>query len=388
MKLSARIALLSMAVTTTFGTMMAAPAVKPLAVAFPGTNALLVQWVVTISSLFILPTLFMAGNLGRRFSRKSILIAGLLMYIIGGVGPTFMNSFEMILAFRAILGLSIGLISPTFNALIAENFQGKERSRMNGIQTSINGIGGAIFLSFGGIIASFGWRDVFLTYLYAVVLFILVIAFLPKFPPIQTEVVAKGTAKLPKFFFAVAAAAGLHSMMFTLIPTNLSLYLSNNGIGTVASVGYLTAFALVGVFVGGLAVTRLSIMLKKLLVPLDLAVMAGGFLLIGSAHTVWSVALAVFMIGLAEGMLFPLSFIKTAEVVPKLSLTSAISLMLACVYACQFLSPLFVKGIELLLHTDSTRGVFMVIAAALAVSAVVYLPIARSRKNGAVPSIS
>ncbi len=65
---------------------MAAPAVKLLTVAFPDTNALLVQWVVTMSSLFILPTLFMAGRLGRRFNRKSILIAGLLMYIVGCVG--------------------------------------------------------------------------------------------------------------------------------------------------------------------------------------------------------------------------------------------------------------------------------------------------------------
>jgi MFS family permease len=180
-----------MAITTIFGTMMAAPAVKLLTVAFPNTNALLVQWVVTVSSLFILPTLFMAGSLGRRFPRKYILLVGLLMYVIGGVGPAFVNTFYLILIFRAILGLSIGLISPTFNALIAENFQGKERSRMNGIQTSINGIGGAIFLSLGGLIASLGWREVFLTYFYAVVLLILVIAYLPKFPPMQVDQAAK-----------------------------------------------------------------------------------------------------------------------------------------------------------------------------------------------------
>lgn len=52
-----------MAVTATFGTMIAAPAVKLLAVDFPDTIALLVQWVVTMSSLFILPTLFLAGRL-------------------------------------------------------------------------------------------------------------------------------------------------------------------------------------------------------------------------------------------------------------------------------------------------------------------------------------
>nr|WP_219836851.1 hypothetical protein [Paenibacillus sp. R14(2021)] len=114
---------------------------------------------------------------------------------------------------------------------------------------------------------------------------------------------------------------------------------------------------------------------------MNLGVMAGGFLMIGSAHTVWTVALSVFLIGLAEGMLFPLSFIKTAEVVPKLGLTTGISLLLACVYACQFLSPLFVRGIELLLHTNSVRGVFIAVSAALAVTTVIYLPFARNRKR-------
>ncbi|MFC5451252.1 MFS transporter [Paenibacillus aestuarii] len=386
MKPSVKTTLLAMAVTTTFGTMMAAPAVKLLAVAFPDTNALWVQWVVTLSSLFILPTLFIAGKLGRRFPRKHILIAGLLLYIIGGTGPAFANSFTMILVFRALLGLSIGLISPTCNALISENFQGKARSQMNGLQTSVNGIGGAIFLSIGGMIASFGWRDVFLTYSYAIVLLLMVIAFLPNFPPMQTDAVIKQSMKMPKFLYAVAIAGGVHAMLFTLIPTNLSLFLSNNGIGSVTSVGYLTAFALIGVFIGGLAVTPLTGVFKKLLVPLNLALMASGFLLISSAHTVWTVALAVFLIGLGEGMLFPLSFIKTAEVVPKLVLTTGISILLASVYACQFLSPLFVKGVELLLHTDSTRGVFMAVAAALAATAVIYLTIVQLNKRSKVQS--
>ena len=136
-------------------------------------------------------------------------------------------------------------------------------------------------------------------------------------------------------------------MLFIMIPTNLSLFLSNNGIGSVTSVGYLTAFALIGVFIGGLTVTRLSSVFKKLLVPLDLVLMAVGFLLISTAHSEWFVALSVFMIGLSEGMLFPLSFIKTAEVVPKLGLTTGISLLLACVYTFQFLCPLFLSLIHI-----------------------------------------
>jgi MFS family permease len=388
LKTSAKIALLSIAVTTTFGTMMAAPAVKPLAIAFPNTDALSVQWVVTLSSIFILPTLFLSGSLGRRFNRKSILITGLVLYLIGGVGPAFMHSFDLILVCRAILGLSIGLISPTFNSLIAENFQGEARSRMNGIQTSLNGIGGALFLSIGGFIATLGWRDVFMTYFYSVALLILVMAFLPKFPPLQVGQTVKSSVKLPKFFYAVAIAGGLHTMMFALIPTNLSLFIANNGIGSIASAGYLIAFSLVGVFIGGLSVTRLTSTLKKGLVPLNLALMAGGFLLIASAHTVWTVALAVFLIGLSEGMLFPLSFIKTSEVVPKMIVTTGISLLLACVYTCQFLSPLFVKGVSALLHSDSSRDVFMAVAVGLAAAAVGFLLSSRNQRRAATQSVS
>ncbi|MBM6996303.1 MFS transporter [Paenibacillus sp. DXFW5] len=388
MKVSARIALLSMAVTTTFGTMMAAPALKPLAVAFPNTDALLVQWVVTLSSLFILPTLFLSGILNRKFNRRSILITGLVLYLFGGVGPAFMNSFPFILACRALLGLSIGLISPTFNSLIAENFQGEARSRMNGIQTSINGIGGAIFLSIGGFIATLGWRDVFMTYFYAVILLVMVVAFLPKFPPLQVSQSAKSSIKIPKFFYAVALAGGLHTMMFALIPTNLSLFLAHNGIGSISSAGYLIAFSLIGVFIGGLSVTRLTGALKKRLVPLELVLMAGGFLLISSAHAVWTVALGVFMIGLSEGVLFPLSFIKTSEVVPKLILTTGISLLLACVYTCQFLSPLFVRGIELLLYSNSTRDVFMAVAVALVAVAVGFLLFSRNSMHQTVTDVS
>ncbi|WP_276355791.1 MFS transporter [Cohnella caldifontis] len=150
MGLKSRISLLFLAVTATFGTMIAAPVVKLLAVAFPETDRLLIQWIVTISSLFILPTLFMASYLARNFPRKNILIVGLLLYIVGGIGPALSSSFTVILLFRAIMGISIGLISPAFNSLIAENFQGRERAKMNGYVISITGIGGAVFLPIGG----------------------------------------------------------------------------------------------------------------------------------------------------------------------------------------------------------------------------------------------
>ncbi|WP_042160824.1 MFS transporter [Paenibacillus gorillae] len=379
MRTRSKIALLALAVTSTFGTMIAAPAVKLLAVAFPDTNPLLIQWFITVSSLFILPTLFMAGYLSRRFSRKSILVVGLLLYLIGGIGPAFVDSFNVMLAFRALLGLSIGLISPAFNALIAESFQGQERMRMNGFVTAINGIGGAVFLSIGGIIASYGWRNVFLTYVYAIVLLIAVLWFLPKFPPkfpqaadgINTLVNTSKT-KIPRFFYLVAVAGGVHAMLYFLIPTNLSFYLTDNHIGSVTTVGYLSALSLIGAFIGGVSVTVLSTFFGKKLVPVLLITMAAGFAVFAIAHSVWTAALAVLLIGFAEGLLFPLTFNKTAEIVPAERLTAAISILLSFVYAFQFFTPLFMQGVQTMFHLDSSRQAFMLIAEALIAAVILY----------------
>jgi MFS family permease len=376
MKLSARISLLSLAVTATFGTMIATPAIRLLAVDFPHTSALLLQWIITISSLFILPTLFSVTYLSKRFSRKSIVLVGLLLYLIGGVGPAFVDSFTLILVFRAILGLGIGLIAPTFNGLIAESFQGQERARMNGFVSSINGIGGALFLFVGGLIATSGWRAIFLTYSFVVLLIILVIFFLPSFPPVKAQGQGdanRGKDKLPRIYYVIAIGGTIHMMLYFLIPTNLAMFLAENKIGTVSTVGSLTSLSLIGVFVSGLVMPFLIKRLRERLVVLGVLAMGAGFLCMSMAHTIWMAAIAVILIGISEGMLFPLQFMKTADVVPKLSITRAISLLLAFSYAYQFISPLFSNGLKSLMPHGSTRDMFLCIAIGLGIAAFFFV---------------
>lgn len=70
--------------------------------------------------------------------KKVSYLVGHLCFIPREETESEIYSFDLILVCRAILGLSIGIISPTLNSLIAENLQGEARARMNGIQTSIN----------------------------------------------------------------------------------------------------------------------------------------------------------------------------------------------------------------------------------------------------------
>ncbi|MBB6734190.1 MFS transporter [Cohnella zeiphila] len=378
MKLSFRIALLSLAVTATFAPMLAAPAVKLLSTDFPDVSPLLIQWVITLSSIFILPTLFSVSYLSERFSKKSILIVGLIGYLIGGVGPSFVNSMTWILVFRAILGLSIGLVSPTFNSLIAEHFRGEARARMNGLVTAINGIGGAVFLSIGGFIASFGWRSVFLCYLYALVLLALVVLFLPRIPPAGRRVTA-GATRLPGTFYVIALLSGLHVMLYFTIPTSFPLFLTESGIGNAQTVGYLSALSLLSIFIAGLVFPVLTKRLKGALVTVGLLLYGLGFLLVGTAHSAFPVFAAVVLIGFGQGLFFPMSFGKTAAVVPQERLTQAISYLLASIYLFQFLCPVFMNAVPKFFAFSSSRQTFIFLAAATGASIVVSLVLAARR---------
>lgn len=384
---SARIALLCLAVTASFAPMLAAPAIKLLKVDFPETSSLLIQWVVTLSSLFILPTLLLASTFAKKFSRKSILIVGLIFYVLGGVGPSFVNSIPWILFFRAILGLSIGLIAPTFNALIAENFQGNERTKMNGWVTAVNGIGGAVFLSIGGFIASFGWRGVFLSYSYAILLLIMVIFFIPKFPPIKDLGSAiPSAAKIPGAFYLLALLSALHVMLYFTIPTSLPLYLAEIGVGTASTVGYFSALSLFSIFLAGLAFPALTRMFKRYTVTFGLILYGLGFLVESLAQNVWMIAMAVLFIGFAQGLFFPMSFTKTAQLVPKERLTTAISTLLAGIYAFQFICPLFMNAVPSLFGFSSSRHTFLLLAIALGLSVIVSLLVMKRRVR--VPQVA
>ena len=66
--------------------------------------------VALLITCFTLPSAFMtlvAGVLADRFGRKAVLLPGLLLFACGGMGCAFSDSFENLLAWRAIQGLGV-----------------------------------------------------------------------------------------------------------------------------------------------------------------------------------------------------------------------------------------------------------------------------------------
>ena len=65
--------------------------------AFPDVSQTMIQNLISIPCIAIIPTTLIAGKLMEKISKKSIVIVGIIFFIIGGVLPTFMNSLTLIL---------------------------------------------------------------------------------------------------------------------------------------------------------------------------------------------------------------------------------------------------------------------------------------------------
>ncbi|WP_208543865.1 carboxymuconolactone decarboxylase family protein [Paenibacillus protaetiae] len=104
-------------------------------------------------------------------------------------------------------------------------------------------------------------------------------------------------------------------MLYFIILTDMSLYLAEIGIGTASTVGYFSAASMLVIFLAGLVFSALTKKLNRYLVPLGIVLYGFGFLLESLAH--WTIAIAVVAIGFAQGLFFPMSFTKTAQIVPK-----------------------------------------------------------------------
>jgi EmrB/QacA subfamily drug resistance transporter len=121
------------------------------------------QWVIDAYSLIMASLLITTGSLSDRFGRKRLLAIGLSLFGVGSLGAALSTSIQMLIGFRALLGLAGALIMPsTLSSLIFVFKNGKERATAIAIWSTIFSVGAAIGPIIGGLLlSSFSWSSVF-----------------------------------------------------------------------------------------------------------------------------------------------------------------------------------------------------------------------------------
>src|SRR5712672_1626531 len=127
------------------------------ALGFSGTN---LEWVVNAYALTFGGLLLLGGRTGDRLGRRTMFIAGLLLFSAASLAGGFASSQAFLLTARAVQGAGGALVAPAALALITTTFaEGPPRTRAFGVYAAMSIAGGAIGLIGGGLLTTYAsWR--------------------------------------------------------------------------------------------------------------------------------------------------------------------------------------------------------------------------------------
>ncbi len=118
------------------------------------------QWVVTAYTLAFGGFLLFGGRAADLFGRKRIFLGGVTAFTIASLLAGLSQSDTMLIALRAVQGLSAAFMSPAALSIIVNTFkEGKERNKALGVWGGVAAGGAAAGLLFGGILTEYlGWE--------------------------------------------------------------------------------------------------------------------------------------------------------------------------------------------------------------------------------------
>src|SRR3954451_3909924 len=120
------------------------------------------QWVVDAYALTLASFLLVFGSLGDRLGRRRIFSIGFAVFTVASLLCGLSNDPTVLNVFRALQGVGGAAMFATSLALIAQEFEGRERAKAIGIWGAT--VGGAVAVGplVGGLITDgFGWEWIF-----------------------------------------------------------------------------------------------------------------------------------------------------------------------------------------------------------------------------------
>ena len=137
-----------------------------------------------VKLMVVMPNVFMSifspvfGVLAQKVSKIKLLFFAILLYAVAGTSGYYLPTLSSIIVARAGLGIAIAGIMTVVTALIADYFDGPERSSLISMQTVFMSVGSIIYGFVAGVLADIYWRNIFTLYLVAIIYFPLAVIFL------------------------------------------------------------------------------------------------------------------------------------------------------------------------------------------------------------------
>ena len=342
--------ILSMSLLTVMAGAAIAPALGIIKAHFSGANDLLVQLIVSMPALLIIVTNLFFLSISRRLRTRAIATTGLLLYVAAGAGCYFVDDIYVLLAMRALLGVSVGLIMPLSTGLLAYYFPPEEQARLMGLSAAMNQMGGVVATLLAGVLAAVEWHYAFLVYLAGLLAIVLVAAKLPN------EWLASTGSRLElktlvRFHPSVTAML-LIMLLFFVYPTNFALTAHGQGVPMLTTTLIMVGLDVVA-FVVGLLFGWLMHHLRRQMKYVAPLFFLAGYAVLAFVPGLAGMIVGSALVGMANGAGVP--YVNTIASIKggKDAAITVMPLISAALYLGQFLSPLIVEPLSRALAVEN-----------------------------------
>lgn len=324
---------------------------------FPHVSHLESQMLEILPNFCIFPFILLSGKLSMSRNKVGLVVLGLTVFLASGIAYFFVDSITGLIVVSCVLGMGCGLVIPLAAGLLAETFTGKYRLRQMGIKSGIANFTLILATLAVGLTEGRDWHLPFVVYLVPIVPLLMSVFLTKPFlarndgPQTVTDAVASRPVKvIPKevarrriwgiiAFYFVVTVSGITLSLF--IPFLMSSHhMGDDATGYVSAVFYLMV-TLPGFFLGNIVLA-----LRRCTVPVCVAMMIIGPLLIAFCPCLLAYFVGASLMGFGYGALQPIFYDKTSELAPSAAhSTRVLSYVMSANYLGVAVCPLILSGL-------------------------------------------
>lgn len=214
------------------------PVIPAIAIAL-GTQESIIQSTIALFILIFGIGQLISGPLIDRYGRKPIAIIGILIYIAGSIVAAVSTTAEIFIAARVLQGIAVCCTGVVAFSGVRDRMNGTEAARAFGFLNGTLNIVPALAPLLGGLLAEvWGWRAPFwFLALYAVLLLVLIVAYLPETRPESLKNVKKinfnhylHILRNKNFIIFALVNAGSMGMVLTYVSFTPSVLMGESGL--------------------------------------------------------------------------------------------------------------------------------------------------------------
>lgn len=334
-----------------------------------------VEWLIPM--LLTLPALGIAlaspafGFAADRWGRKPSLYVALVLYGICGLSGLVISDLGQLALARFVQGMGAGGIMTCATALVADFFRDSSRNRFLGIQSMLTGFGGATFLFVGGLLAELGWRAPFAVFGAAFLVLFGFVGWVPEPARVAKSLSKERLSGEARRHVIWVYAIGMTVMLgFYTIPIRLP-FLLETGFGASRSlVGAILALSTIAT---ALTAGRYSKLSSRLSYPkiaaLSMVCFGLGLWLVGISGSLWTILVAVIVMGVGYGPVLPNGPAWLSAVIPAEMRGRVLGGLTSLLFLGQFVSPIALSPVSSSTGIAGPWGVFGVAGLAMVVAA-------------------